>query len=546
MSERGRVLRRVLANPRLRRVELAFLAFGAAEYGVWVAVLVYAYQRGGAGMSAAIAVIQLVPAAVVAPFGARLAEHRGAAVALRLGYFVQVLSIGACATAMLLDAPSPVAYAGAIVAASAVTLTRPAQGALLPSLVDSPAELTAANVVSGWVESVSLLVGPALAGAVIALAGPGAALAAFAGAVLGSAVLVAPLYGPGGDGAEADEATLADVTSVVMLVRTQRGVAAVLALGAVQFVAMGAQDVLEVVLALKVLGLGASGAGYLAAAFGGGAIAGGIGSLSLIGRHRLVGPLLAAGIGWGAAFVALGAWPTAVGAFVLLAAAGASHTVLDASSRTMLHRVVPSQLHGRVFGVLEGLAMLGLAIGSLSVPAMMGLGGAQAALIAVGAVLLVVPLSTVATLLALERAAPTLDLEVSLLRGSPLFAMLAAPVLEDLARALVREHARDGDAIVREREVGDRFYLLAEGELDVSIDGAHVRTLTPGEGFGEIALLRDGVRTATVVARGPATLYALERAPFLEAVTGSYQASQAAEKIVADRLATENPTAAAT
>jgi hypothetical protein len=544
MSERARVLGRVLANPRLRRVELAFLAFGAAEYGVWVAVLVYAYQRGGAGMSAAIAVIQLVPAAVVAPLGAGLAERRGAAVALRLGYFAQVLSIGVCATAMLLDAPSPVAYAGAIVAASAVTLTRPAQGALLPSLVDSPAELTAANVVSGWVESVSLLVGPALAGAVIALAGPGAALAAFAGAVFGSAVLVAPLSGPGGEGAEADE-SLADVTSVVTLVRTQRGVAAVLALGAVQFVAMGAQDVLEVVLALKVLGLGASGAGYLAAAFGGGAIAGGIGSLSLIGRHRLVGPLLGAGIGWGAAFVVLGAWPTAVGAFVLLAAAGATHTVLDASSRTMLHRVVPPQLHGRVFGVLEGLAMLGLAIGSLSVPAMMGLGGAQAALIAVGAVLLVVPISTVATLRALERAAPALDLELSLLRGSPLFTMLAAPVLEDLARALVREDARDGDAIVREREVGDRFYLLAEGELDVSIDGAHLRTLTAGDGFGEIALLRDGVRTATVVARGPATLYALERAPFLEAVTGSYQASQAAEKIVADRLATENPTAAA-
>src|SRR6202011_3143985 len=119
-------------------------------------------------MSAAIAVIQLIPAAVVAPWGAGLAERRGATVALRLGYVAQSLSVGACATAILLDAPAPIAYAGAVVAASAVTLTRPAQGALLPSLVDSPAELTAANVVSGWVESVSLLVGPALAGGLIA------------------------------------------------------------------------------------------------------------------------------------------------------------------------------------------------------------------------------------------------------------------------------------------------------------------------------------------------------------------------------------------
>jgi hypothetical protein len=544
MSQRAGVLRRVLANPRLRRVELAFLAFGSAEYGVWVAVLVYAYQRGGAAMSAAIAVIQLVPAAVVAPMGARLTERRGAGVALRLGYVVQALSIGACATAILLDAPAPVAYAGAVVAASAVTLTRPAQGALLPSLVDTPAELTAANVVSGWVESIGLLVGPALAGGVIAVAGSGAALALFAGTVFGSAVLVAPLSGPAGEGSEAEEEAQANATSVLMLVRTERGVAAVLALGAVQFIAMGAQDVLEVVLALKVLGLGAAGAGYLAAAFGGGAIAGSIVALSLIGRHRLVGALLGAGVGWGGAFVALGAWPSVVGAFALLAAAGATHTVLDVSARTILHRVVPSQLHGRVFGVFEGLAMLGLAIGSLSVPAIMGLASVQAALIAVGALLVVVPLSTVATLRALERAAPNLDLELSLLRGSPLFAMLAAPVLEDLARALVREDTRDGDVIVRKGEAGDRFYLLAEGELDVSIGGVHVRTLTAGDGFGEIALLRDGVRTATVVARGPATLYALERAPFLEAVTGSYQARQAAEKIVADRLAAEDRTSA--
>src|SRR3982074_2390848 len=124
MNHRRAVLGRVRANPRLRRLELAFFAFGAAEYGVWVAVLVYAYQRGGTTMAAAIAVLQLIPAAIVAPVAAGLGERRGGAVVLRIGYLVQALAMGTTAASLLLDAPPAAAYAGAVVAASAVTLTR--------------------------------------------------------------------------------------------------------------------------------------------------------------------------------------------------------------------------------------------------------------------------------------------------------------------------------------------------------------------------------------------------------------------------------------
>src|SRR5689334_8868516 len=184
MWDRMGVLRRVLANRGLRRVELAFLGFGIAEFGVWVAVLVYAYQHGGTTVTAAIALLQLLPAAIVAPLTATLADRRGGAVGLRIGYVTQTIAIGFSAVASLLHAPPPVVYGGAVIAASAVTLTRPAQSALLPVLVLTPAELTAANVATGGVESLSLLLGPALAGALIALDGSGLALAAFAGAVL--------------------------------------------------------------------------------------------------------------------------------------------------------------------------------------------------------------------------------------------------------------------------------------------------------------------------------------------------------------------------
>jgi hypothetical protein len=215
--------------------------------------------------------------------------------------------------------------------------------------------------------------------------------------------------------------------------------------------------------------------------------------------------------------------------------------VLDVGGRTVLHRTVPAQLHGRVFGALEGLEMAGLAVGSLAVPVLVAIAGPRGAIVVVGGLLIVVPVLTTPTLRDIEHAAPTLDVELGILRGSPLFAMLGAPVLEDLARALSRLHVSPGETVTREGEPGDDYFLIAGGELEVSIGGSPVRALGPGDGFGEIALLRDGLRTATVTATSGATLYSLERAPFLEAVTGSSHAHRAARELVSARLALPDP-----
>jgi hypothetical protein len=428
---------------------------------------------------------------------------------------------------------------GAVATACAVTLIRPAQSALLPALVAGPADLTAANAVTGWVESVSVLIGPALAGAMIGIDGPGAALAVFAAAIIGATVLVVPLGDRKPDGsADADRGDDDDgaAEGVASALSAGAGVAVLLSLVAVQFIALGALDVLEVVLAVKVLGLGPSGAGYLDAAYGAGGVIGAAGTLALVGRPRLSGTTLTSATVSGAALLALGIWPTVAGAFTLLCAVGASRAVLDVASRTILHRVVPEALRGRVFGVQEGLSMLGLAIGSISVPVLVHAGGAEAALASVGGLLVVTALLSAHRLRSTERATPAPSAELAALRRSPLFEMLAAPVLEDLARALVRRTVAPGEVVVREGEPGEQFYLVADGELDISIGGRHVRTTAAGDGFGEIALLHDGIRTATVTARGPGTLYALDRAPFLEAVTGSHHAQRAAEQLVADRL----------
>jgi Cyclic nucleotide-binding domain len=540
------VLRRVSANPSLRRVEAAFLGFSCAEFGVWLAVLVYAYQRGGTSLAAAIAVIQLLPAAAVAPIASVLTDRKGGAFGLWVGYIGQALSIGATAALLLSQAPSIAIYAAAVAAASAVTLTRPAHAALLPALVDDPRELTAANVVTGWLESVSFFVGPGLAGVLIAVDGPGLACALFAGGVTLSALLVAPLRsrGPAGPSA-ATEDKLEEAAAVMGVLRSEPGVAILLTLVAAQYVAIGALDVLVVVLAIKVLALGSSGAGYLDAAFGAGGVLGGIVAIGLIGRSRLVPPLLLAAFAWGAAFLLLGAWPTVVGAFALLAAAGAGRTLLDVAGRTLLQRIVPDGVRGRVFGVLEGASMLTLAIGSASVPLLASIGGPRTAVAGVGGLLVLGAAATGHLLVRLESAAPAISAELSLLRGSPIFGVLGAAQLEGVARSLLREDVAAGDVVVREGERGDRFYLVGSGRLLVTVAGIDRAGLASGDGFGEIALLRDGLRTATVTALEPVTLYALEREAFLDAVTGSTHAHRAAEHLVAGHLGGHAETASA-
>lgn len=535
MTHRLAVLRRALAAPRLRRVEAAFVGFGISEYGVWVVVLVFAFRRGGTSAAGVIAAVQLLPASVVAPLAARLIDARGAAATLCGGYVAQAMSLGVTAALMLAGAPAAVVYAGAVVAACAVTLTRPAQAALLPALVDTPAQLTAANVVTGWVDNMTLLAGPALASIALAVGTSGWALMVFAGVVALSAVVVTPLRRLRGVGGEEEPEECRG--SLPDALRDAPGALPALAMLTAEYAVLGALDVLEVVLAALVLGLGAGGAGYLGAAFGAGGLLGAAVALTLVGRHRLAWPLLLAEATWGAAFVALGAWPAAGAALCLLAVAGAGRTVLDVGGRTILHRTVPGALHGRIFGALEGLEMLGLAMGSLLVPLLVAIAGPRGAVAVVGGLLVVVPLLTMPTLHGIERTAPPLDAQVSVLREVPLFAMLNAPVLEDLARALASREAPAGATIVREGEPGAQYFVVAAGQLDVSIGGAYVRTIGPGDGFGEIALMDDGVRSATVTATSDVALYTLDRAPFLEAVTGSRQAHRAARDLVAERLA---------
>jgi hypothetical protein len=516
MGERVAVLGRVLASRGLRRAALAFAAFTMAEYGVWVAMLVYAFARGGSTTAAIVAVVQLVPAALVAAPAATLADSRGGAFALRLGYVMQATAMGVTAILLLAAGPALLAYALAAVAASAVTLTRPAQASFVAAVATHPDELTAATALSSWIEGASVLLGPALAGLLIALDGPGLVFAVFAGLVATGAGLVSgirpgrPRAAPHRD----DEREASGALGGLAALRAQTGTRSLLLVLASQFVVIGALDVLTVFLAVAVLNLGSPGAGYLTAAFGAGGILGGMAALGLVGARSLARPLIAAALAWAALFVVLITWTTAASAFVLLGAAGTARGILDVAGRTLLTRVTSSHVLARVFGVLEGLTMASLAIGSLLVAPLVGAG---AALGGVAGVLAVATILAVPRLLVLDRHAVA-RAQLTLLRGYELFAALPVPVLEGLANQLSPLEVGTGRTVIREGDVGEDFYLVARGHLLVLKGGSVVARLGPGTGFGEIALLQDVPRTASVIADSSCLLYSLRREPFLEAL----------------------------
>ncbi len=292
---RRRVFRAVLGNRDLRRVEFAFAGFNASEYAVWIAMLVFAFRRGGTTEASLVAALQLVPAAICAPFLALLADRHRPVLVLVGGYLAQAAGMGVVAIAIATDAPVAVVYAGAVLAAIAVTITRPAQAVIEPSLARSAEELTATNVVSSWVESGSVLVASLLTGVLLAVSGVEVVFALMTAVVLVSACAVAGVDGPGSSAQEIESEGLGEALAGFAALRTHAHLRPLVGLLVGEFLLWGAMDVLIVVLTLDVLSVGEGWVGYLNAAFAVGGVVGSLAAVTLVGR-RLLAPPIACGI----------------------------------------------------------------------------------------------------------------------------------------------------------------------------------------------------------------------------------------------------------
>jgi MFS family permease len=530
------VFRALAGNRGLRRVAGGYALFILTEYSVWIAMLVYAYSRGGATIAGVVALAQLVPAALLAPVFAALADRRSPVVLLVGGYLVQAAVMGATATAIAGGAPLA-AYAAAMVASTAVTATRPAQSTLIPSLAATPDQLTAANVVAGWVEAGGIAAAGSLTGVLISVGGVACVFAVCAALGAVATLLVFKLQVPPlAAQQEHDPPVAVGLSANVRLAVRQPRLRLMLALLTAEAAVVGALDLRFVILAVTVLGRSPAWAGYLNSAYGVGAILAATVSVLLVGR-RLGAPILAAALLLSGALAALAAGLGLAGTVALLTVAGASRALLDVASRSLLQRSVPAQSLGQIFGLLEGLTMAGLAIGAVLVPVLVHFGGSRLALLGVAAVLPLAAASGGRALFGLDVQAPVPVVEIALLRSIPLFAELPAPAIEGLAAALTPADVQAGTVLIRQGEEGDAYYAIGAGQLDVLQDGHFLLRCGRGEGVGEIALLRAIPRTATITAHTDATVYKLSREPFLTAVLGHAATQRQANSMADARLA---------
>jgi len=529
------VLSAVARNRALACVMLAYAVFNATQYAVWIAMLVYAYNRGGAATVGAVAIAQLVPAALLAPVAATVADRRSPVGVLIGGYLVQIVGMLAAAVAIGLASPLA-AYAGAVVASAAVATTRPAQAVVLPGLVHNAEELTAANALTGWIESVSVVASSAATGVLLAMAGPGLVFAVAGVAGLLSVLFAATVRGMGALAVYGGAGGLAGTFAGLRLLAREPAPRLMVTLLGAQWVVIGALDILFVILAVHVLNRGEGWVGYLNMAYGVGGVLAGLAGMALVGRRRLVPPILGSVMLIGAV-LGLCAFSTAAGVTIaLLAVVGGGRALFNLATRTLLQRAVPAEVVGRVFGVAESIAMTGLAVGSALVPLLVAAGGTFAALLGTAAILPLVALMGGRRLFALDAAAHVPIVEIALLRSLRIFHALPAPALEGLARSVEPVGLAAGDVLIREGQQGDCFYAIADGRLEVTIGGVYIATKVRGDGVGEIALLYNVPRTATVTAASPATVFALTRVAFLAAVAGHAATARAATAVADERL----------
>jgi MFS family permease len=546
LRESGHAFRDVFANPALRRIQLAWAAsiFGTWAYGI--TVFVYAYDQGGATAVGVVGLARWLSAAVVSPFAALLGDRYDRRLVMVASDLARVALIGGAAVATAMDAPALVVYVLAALVGIAATAFRPAEAALVPTLARTPQELTAANVAASTIESVAMFGGPAVGGLLLAATSTSTVFVVTAALLLCSAIVLIGIRPVAeAEPAEVEEESIVDeLLAGFRTIARERRLRLLVGLFSAQTFVDGMLNVLIVVVALDLLDTGRAGVGFLNSAVGIGGLLGALAAAALVGRRRLAADF---GLGifiWGVPIALVAVWPNAVVAVVLLGIVGIGNTLVDVSGMTLMQRAAPDEVLARVFGVLESLLLLTVGLGALVAPLLVNWLGTRGALVVAGALLPVLVVPAWPRLTAIDRAVRVPEERLELLRANPIFAALPGPTLEQLADHLAEVRVPGGEEIVRQGEAGDRFYVIEAGTVAVSVDGQPGRELGPGESFGEIALLRNVPRTATVTARTDVVLYALDRSVFIPAVTGSGPSLSAAEAVIGMRLAPRRVAAA--
>jgi CRP-like cAMP-binding protein len=506
----------------LHRFVFAHLLTVVGEWAAIVGLLVHAYRWGGSTAVGWVALSVHAPTLLFAPLAAHLTAHHRAHTVRLAGFGVQAVALTGAAVASSLEQPSPVVAAFVVLGLGAINTLRPTGAVLLPAIARSTTDLVSGNLRVSYSDSASALLGPLAAAA---LGGVGGSTAVFIACATASAIaFAATAWRPSPLALTRPIHQVAPPRRVMRVAITELGkrkwAIGVLSVSAARNMVIGAFDVLLVIVALKALDLGDRGPGLLSALVGAGAVVSMLVVTIVVRRAQLRRALVGGLAATAVMLVGFGSFTNIPVVFVLLPLLGMCLSLMENLSRMLLQRSTDPRKLGPLFaclGLVGGIAQVmgvGLAQGLLA------LAGLQAALIGVGVVLIVIAIATTRSLREADSHADVPVVEMALLSNLAMFAPLPAPTLEMVARAGERVPVCKGDEVIRQGDSGDVFYAIADGDFDISMNDVFLRTAGRGDFFGEVALLSNVTRTATVRASTDGELLAIHRIPFLLAITG--------------------------
>ena len=555
-KETGGSLKSVFVNRNLRRLQLAFTGSLIGNWAYSTAVSVWAYGVGGPKAVGIFIAARLALMALATPFVSTFADKYPRKRVMVYSDLYCAVLIAAATICLYADTPAWPVFVLATLTSFGGSSFRAAQGAITPQLANTTEELTASNGTSSTLESLAIFIGPALGAGLLTVADVELVFLLNVVSFLWSMLMVSGIQvstveeraeqeaepesiGEAiAESAEEAEGFFAETSAGFRAIWRDKDLLITVIQGSAQTVVAGATAVFPLVMAVEILHTGAKGVGLLDSASGLAAIAGGIFAIARATKHKL-GQDLAVGVFlWSFPLVLVTIWPSAVSAFVVMAFLGFANPLVDVNVFTVIQRLTPDAVLGRVFGAFETCLIATMALGSAVTPVMLNLWGLRTTMAVLGIAIGIVAVLGFPRMRDMDRRleAPA---GLPLLQAIPMFGPLSPVTLDALARALDRSEVPAGEVVVHEGDESDRFYVIESGLVQVSAADGHVlREEGPGEYFGEIGLLRDVPRTATITALQPTVLLALEREEFLDAVTGQGEARGLAEDVVVRRLRT--------
>jgi MFS family permease len=555
VSETLGSLKSVFVNRNLRRMQLAFTGSLIGNWAYATAVSVWAYGVGGAKAVGIFIAIRLAVMALATPFVSTFADkYPRKRVMIYSDLYCAVL-IALATICLYAGTPSLPIFVLATLTAFGGSSFRAAQGAITPQLANTTEELTASNGTASTLESLAIFVGPAIGAGLLAVADVEVVFLLNVASFLWSMFMVsgirighaAPdqtepetLKEAVADAVQAEEETaegfFRETSAGFRAIWNDKDLLITVIQGSAQTVVAGATAVFPLVMAVEILHTGAKGVGLLDSASGFAAILGGIFAIARASKHKLGQDLTIGVMLWSIPLILVTIWPSPVAAFAVMAFLGFANPLVDVNVFTVIQRLTPDAVLGRVFGAFETCLISTMALGSAITPVMLHVWGLRTTLAVLGLGVGAVALLGLPRMLAMDRRleAPA---GLPLLQAIPMFAPLNPITLDALARALERVEFGAGQEIIREGAESDLFYVIESGLVRVTAaDGHLLRDEGPGDYFGEIGLLRDVPRTATITAADDTVLLALGRDDFLGAVTGQGEARRLAEDVVVRRL----------